>query len=87
MVDYNSFIGKFLCHRKNAPMTDGFIFKITSTRIYYTNTGDRWITKDDFEHRTGLDGSTWFWVQDTPIDPYWWSPKIIEQIKKDKKLI
>lgn len=88
MVDYENMVGKFLCHRKDAPMDDGLIYRVTSSRICYTNCGDRWITKQDFENRTGLDGKTlWFWVQDGPIDTTLWNPNIIEKVKKEKKIL
>ena len=88
MVDYDNMVGKFLCHRKDAPMDDGLIYRVTSSRICYTGGGDHWITKHDFENRKGLDDTTpWFWVQDRPHDSYWWSPAIIEKIKKEKKIL
>lgn len=88
MVDYESLVGKFLCHRKEAPMDDGLIYRVTSTRICYTNYGDHWITKQDFENRKGLDGKTpWFWAQDNPVDTFSWLPSLVEKIKKEKKIL
>ena len=54
MVDYESIVGKFLCHRKDAPMDDGLIYRVTNTRICYVGGGEHWITKYDFENRKGL---------------------------------
>ena len=87
MVDYESIVGKFLCHRKDAPMDDGLIYRVTNTRICYVGGGEHWITKYDFENRKGLDGHTpWFWIQDVPHDSYHWPEHLIEKIKKEKKI-
>ena len=84
----NNLVGKFLCYRKDSPMTDGLIYKVTDKRIFFVTAygDDRYVSILNFTDRKDNNGNPWYWVQDKPTDTYWWTPEMISRRKLEKNL-
>lgn len=88
MTNNTNLVGKFLCHRKDSPMTDGLIYKASDKRIFFVSAlgEDRYVSRIDFTDRKDSAGNAWYWVQDKPTDTFWWTPEMISRRKAEKKL-